>query len=237
LALWDTNLARGRSFKDRLDMFVAEDGETTLLPAAPEPPLKVHDAVFLSFDDCGEPVLRVARSVRQSSELTFILLVSDRANDLSPCFRPKIRPSGVLFRPIKNAQLREMLGEISEELDRIVQTGSDDVFILKSEGTSHRVPFRDILFFEARNKKVILRTLGQEIGYYDSIENLSATLPPYFVRCHRSFLVNARKIEEMRRTDMELKLSGGVRIPFSRSCREAVDISMAGQTTGASKGA
>jgi len=138
---------------------------------------------------------------------------------------------------VKNAQLREILDEIAEELDRLTQTGVDDVFVFKAEGSYHRVPFRDILFFEARNKKVVLRTSGQEISYYDSIENLSASLPSYFVRCHRSFLVNVQKITEMRGNDMELQLTGGVVIPFSRSCREAVHQAITGQSTQMRKGA
>jgi len=222
LALWDANLTRAKNLKNRLDMFVPEDKEAAILPPAPQYPIEVHDAVFLSFDECDEPVLRVARTVRQSSEITFILLVSDRSRDLSPFFRPKIRPGGVLFRPVQNINLRNLLDEVAEELDRLTQAGSEDMFLFRTEGASHRTPFRDILFFEARNKKVIMRTLGQEIGFYGTIENLSASLPPYFVRCHRSFLVNSLKIEEMRGADMELKLTGGVRIPFSRSCCETV---------------
>lgn len=228
MALWDTNNRRALVLKDSLDMF-SEIKETTLLPLEPEPPLNHHDVVFLSFDESGDPVLRVARTVRQCSETTFILLVSDRNRDLSPCFRPAIRPSGVLFRPVKNAQLRDMLEEIVEELDRLTQTGTDDMFIFKSEGASHRIPFKDILFFEARNKKVVLHTVGQEISYYESIENLVAHLPPYFVRCHRSFMVNANQIESIHGVEMEIKLTGGHRVPYSRSHRDEVRQAMGGK--------
>ena len=223
LAVWDADSRRGISLKERLDMFTEREaafytGDWSGIPC--------HDACFLSFDACGEPVMRVAQSVRQSGEAVFILLVSDRRSDLTPLFRPKIRPSGVLFRPLQNAQIREMLGEISDEMERLARTESDDAFVLKSEGASRRIPFRDILFFEASNKKVVLHTLGQEIAYYDSIDNLAAVLPPYFVRCHRSYIANARKIEELRGPEMDLKLTGGTRIPFSRSQRDAVKQAM-----------
>lgn len=228
MALWDPNTRRGAVLKDNLDMF-AQGGETALLPLELDQPVNLYDVVFLSFDDCDEPVLRVARKVRESSETIFMLLVSDRARDLSRCFRPKIRPSGVLFRPVKTAHIRDILDEIADELDRLVQTGADDVFIFKSEGVSHRVPFRDILFFKADNKKIVLHTAGQEIGYYDSMENLAELLPAYFVRCHRGYMANAMKIVEMRGAEMDLRLTGGVRVPFSRSCRDAVKQAMAGQ--------
>ena len=219
LAVWDNDRRRGSSLKERLDMFTERE---TALFSGEWAGTPRHDACFLSFDDCGEPVMRVAQSARRVGETVFLMLVSDRGKDLTSMFRPRIRPSGVLFRPVQNANLRELLYEISEEMDRLAQSGSDDVFILKTEGASHRIPFRDILFFEASNKKVLLHTAGQEIGYYDSIDNLSSVLPEYFIRCHRSFVVNTHRIEELRLADMELRLTGGVRVPFSRSQREAV---------------
>ena len=224
-SVWDTDLRRGSSLKERLDMFTERE---TALFTGDWDGTPCNDVCFLSFDDCGEPVIRVAQFARRAGESLFLMLVSDRSSDLTALFRPGIRPSGVLFRPVKNEHLREMLGEIADEMERLTGTETDDVFILRYEGSSRRVLFREILFFEAQNKKVVLHTAGQEIGYYDSIENLSAVLPPYFVRSHRSYIVNARKIEEMRIADMEIIQTGGVGVPCSRSQRDAVMDAMAG---------
>ena len=217
--VWDTDLRRGASLKERLDMFSEHE---TKLYTGDWKGTPCQDTCFLSFDACDEPVLHVARSVRRAGENVFLLLVADKSGDLTALFRPGIRPGGVLFRPVQNTHLRELLEEIDEEMERLAKSETDDMFLLKSEGTSRRIPFRDILFFEASNKKVTLRTPGQEISYYDSIDNLTSVLPPYFVRCHRSFIVNIRKIEELRGPEMELKLTGGLRIPFSRSQSETI---------------
>ena len=221
LALWDENQRRAAALKDRLDMFTG-DTEVTLIPNVPKAPIRAHDAVFLSFDECEEPVLRMARSVRQTGELTFILLVSDKTRDLSPIFRPGIRPSGVLFRPLQNSQIRDMLEEIIIELERLTGNENTNMFVFKAEGATKRVLFKEILFFEASSKKVIIHTKGQEISYYDSIENLASSLPPYFLRCHRSYIVNTQKIKELRGAEMELELISGERLPYSRSYRNAV---------------
>jgi DNA-binding LytR/AlgR family response regulator len=221
LALWDPITSRAIAFKDRLDMFAGDAG-TTMIPTVVKETIRTHDAVFLSFDECEEPVLKVARTVRESGEMTFILLVNDRTRDLSPLFRPKIRPSGVLFRPVQNTDIRDVLIEIAGELDRITHSKKEELFIFKADGATRRLPLLDILFFEASSKKVLIHTKGQEIAYYDSIENLTASLPSYFLRCHRSFIVNIHKIKELRGKAMELCLTSGERIPFSRSYRESV---------------
>jgi len=228
LALWDVNEKRAAALKDRLDMFAGDAG-ATLIPVVPKNPIRAHDAVFISFDDCDEQVVKIAAAVRRTGDLTFILLVSDRMKDLSPLLRPRIRPGGVLFRPLQNTQIRDFLEEISEELDRIVGSDNEDVFCFKADGATRRVPFKDIMFFEASSKKVTIHTKGQEISYYDSIESLSASLPEYFIRCHRSYIVNVRQIKELRGADMELKLAGGERVPFSRSCKDAVKSAVAGK--------
>jgi len=228
LALWDVNVRRAIALKDRLDMFAGDAG-TTLIPTAPKEPVRAHDVVFLSFDECGEQVLRVAGAIRRSSEVTFILLVNDRTRDLSPLFRPKIRPGGILFRPVQNAAIRDMLSEITDELDRLTQSNAGDMFVFSAEGSTRRLPFADILFFEANNKKVLIHTRGQEFAYYDSIENLTVSPPENFIRCHRSYIVNAQKIKELRGAGMELRLINGERLPFSRSCRETVRQTVCGQ--------
>jgi len=230
LALWDTNDRRAIALKDRLDMFAGDRG-ATLIQIVPQHPIRAHDAVFLSFDECGELPMKIARKIRKSSEMTFILLVNDRTRDLSPFFRPMIRPSGVLYRPVQNIKIRELLEEITAELERLSEDNIDDLFVFKAEGMVRRIAYSDILFFEASSKKIVMHTKGQEISYYGSIENLSASLPPYFFRCHRSYIVNTRKIRDLYGADMELRLVGGERIPFSRSYRDQVKQVICGQAT------
>lgn len=229
LALWDTNPRRAASIKDKLDMFAPEDKETALLPNSPEPPFATHDIVFLSFDECSPLVLSVARTVRQLSESTFILLISDKRSDLSQVFRPSIRPSGVLFHPVGNAQIRDMLGEVAIELERLTSSNDDDAFIFKIEGVLRRIALGDILFFEARNKKISIRTVSQELSYYDTFESLISRVPQYFVRCHRSYLVNSRKIKALHPLSNDIELSSGDWIPCSRSCQKAVKEAISGK--------
>ena len=229
LALWDDNRKRAAVLKEQLDMFASEDKETALLPVMLKPPVEHHDVVFLSFDECGEPVLSAARAVRVSSDLSYLMLIGGKNCDFSPCFRPKIRPSGILFRPVQTHMLRELLEEVTDEMSRLAQSESDDVFIIKSEGVTYRILYKNILFFEAGNKLVTMHTAGQAIHYYDSMDNLTVVLPTYFIRCHRGYIVNTRKIEEMRTAEMELRLAGGYRVPFSRSRRSEISQVLSGR--------
>ena len=78
----------------------------------------------------------------------------------------------------------------------------------------------------------MIHTNGQEIGYYDSIEKLTDSLPRHFVRCHRSYIINTRMIKELRGAEKELKLVDGQRVPFSRSYSSAVKQVVSGFVSG-----
>ena len=219
IAVWDTDKRRGQSLKERVEMF----SEREAVVYCGDPAINDHhDVFFLSFNEYGEPIIKTARSVRLTGEDVFLLLVCERGGDVTPFFRPLIRPNGVLFHPVQNTALRDVFYEIQAEVERLSQAGEIAAFVFKSEGVSYRLPFRDILFFEANNKKINIHTIGQEISYYDSIENLASMLPSSFVRCHRGYLVNTMQIEEMRSADMELRLAGGYRIPLSRSFKDSI---------------
>ncbi len=83
-------------------------------------------------------------------------------------------------------------------------------------------PYDKILFFEANNKKINLRAGNEEYDFYDSIENISHTLPDYFVRCHRAYLVNAKKIRKVKLSDGLIEMGNGVIVPLSRTYKQNV---------------
>ena len=221
MAVWDIDRKRGLSLKERLDMISEREAVVYTGDWDGEGGVR-HDVFFVSIGASGELELKIARSVRLTGEETHLLLVSERNRDISPFLRPAIRPSGVIFRPVRNAEIRDMLYEISSEIERLTHDGEADVFMLKADNISYRIPLRDILFFETIDRKVRLHTAGQEICYYDSIKNLTAVLPDYFLRCHKSYLVNTFKIEKLDGDKMEAILTGGYRIPYSRTRRNAV---------------
>jgi DNA-binding LytR/AlgR family response regulator len=229
LAVIDSNSRRAEILAETLELFASDNSEVGVLPY---PPLQAHvqpyDIVFLSFDECGELTVQVARVVRSAGEEKYLLLVSERRCDISPCLRPSIRPSGVLFRPLQTARVREMLNEITIENERLSELEREDTFVIKSNGTSYRLPVEDILFFEAREKKIFVKLLGRELGFYGSIEQLSANLeakiPGQFVRCHRSFLINVSKVKAVQSADMLITLADGSRLPVSRSYRDVLKL-------------
>ena len=55
---------------------------------------------------------------------------------------------------------------------------------------------------------------------YDSIENLQTVVPDWFIRCHRSYLVNTRKIRKVKMSEGLIEMEGGAVVPLSRTYKQ-----------------
>ena len=102
---------------------------------------------------------------------------------------------------------RECLSELtkSNEMRFTFQKASETVSI----------PLRDILYFESDKRIVTLKCSNEEYSFYEKLDRIEEQLKKHdFVRCHQSFLVNAKKITAVRIND--LTLSSGNIIPISK---------------------
>ena len=92
-------------------------------------------------------------------------------------------------------------------------------FSVKIRGTLYRILYQKIILFEARGKKIVARTASQEYEFYDSIEEISRSLPDFFVRVHRGICINFQMVEAVSLSDKHITMTDGAVIPFSRTYR------------------
>lgn len=193
------------------------------------------DVFFLSFDknqDSLKKAQDIASFIKLNNRRCLLILISDDINHLGTFFRPSISPCGVICRPFTVKYLADIFEEVISEIQKL----NDESSNLKSnensnEGSSFDIKagvnyysflYKDILFFEARSKKVALKTFGQEISFYSSIETINEKLPHYFIRCHRSFMINFNYMESIHFADMLICLKDGSKIPLSRSYKDNI---------------
>lgn len=173
------------------------------------------------FDAGGETAVRI---VRDSNPDALIVIIVESSVSPLQYVRPSIIASGLLLRPFSQEQVFVMLKEVVDEVwakEREKLT-RNDVFTFSTREGTIRVPYSKILFFEARNKKVVLCTLRTEQSFYITLENLMTRIPHYFIRCHKGFIVNKLFVDVIDLNQNQLHLLGGFTIPVSRSYRASV---------------
>lgn len=175
------------------------------------------------MDVAAEGGITLAEQVRQRNGAAFIMVLADSSISPMHYLKPSIMPGALLLRPFSEEQMRSSLLEVMEKLlDRLTEGESPGMFTLPERSGRRMIPYREICFFEAREKKVFLNTGREEYGLYDTIEHLQEVLPAGFLRCHRSFIVAKSKIHHIYLSKNYLELNNGLTVPLSRSYKNAL---------------
>ncbi|MGB0429982.1 MAG: LytR/AlgR family response regulator transcription factor [Bacteroidia bacterium] len=95
------------------------------------------------------------------------------------------------------------------------QDVADTELYVKVDGKLTRVPFNDILFIESLTDYIRINTNNDKLVVYSSLKHIESKLPDKdFIKVHRSFIVNMKKIKDI---DESLIVIGSALIPVSRA--------------------
>lgn len=104
---------------------------------------------------------------------------------------------------------------VNEDLHRMLT--------VKYKGSIIKIPFNKIYYMENSGHKIIFYT---DDSSYESVLNMNSLLellPPKFVQCHRSYVINTDKIKKMNADRLEL--TNGMQIPLSKTyCKNVKEI-------------
>ncbi len=173
---------------------------------------------FACIDVVADSSMELIKDIRERYDGLALMLIADTRISPMEYLKPGVRPDSLLLRPLKETITEKTLLEfITDGMERKTEKGEKDFFVVKSKDERTFIPYRDICYFEAREKKVFACTLHEEYGFYASLEEMSDSLPEEFIRCHRSFLVNSSKIKKVIGSRNMIELKDGLEVPVSRS--------------------
>ncbi|MBQ6839672.1 MAG: LytTR family transcriptional regulator [Oscillospiraceae bacterium] len=170
-------------------------------------------------------VLPVLEKLRRSNADMKLVLVADGSVSPVQYIRPSILPTALLWRPLQPEGARDTLWEVLSTVAVETQeeeASSDQYFTMEVRGEVRRIPYKEILFFEASNKRLNLHLARKEIPFPGTLEKLAEELPEGFIRIHKSFIVNRNAINQIQYGQNLVILEGGVMVPISRSYKSAL---------------
>lgn len=177
---------------------------------------------MICLDLTMDGALKMAEKLRSDHSSAYITLISDQTISPVKYIRPSIQPDSLMIKPLDEKQLSDVMGEaVSAYIRRLDTADENSVFIAESKGERNLIEYSRILFFEARERKVFLSTEREEYGFYDSLEELEQRLDENFLRCHRSYIVNTRRIVRVEISGSRIVLDDGTELPLSRSYKPA----------------
>lgn len=181
--------------------------------------------LVLVSDVTASGILPVLERIRRENPELKLVVVADPSVSPMVYIRPTIQPVALMLRPLGAELARSTLSEVLRMLpgQRGQESEQDDsCFTVELRGNLQRIPYRDILYYEARNKRLILHLRRREIAFGGTLEKLEEELPPGFLRTHKSFIVNTGAVVEIQYGQNQVILDGDVAIPISRSYKPKV---------------
>lgn len=135
----------------------------------------------------------------------FITVLSDYVYDAFT-----VSAADYFIKPIDAARFQQTMDRVLNSL----LAAKDKRLIIQKEAWFRTIPYRDIYFCEAINRKIFVHTTQGIIDYYYRLEKLEKQLAGDFFRCHRSYLVNLNHVDGYGNGMAEL--ANGETVPVSR---------------------
>ena len=192
-----------------------------LLEYLSEKPL-VH---LIIYDVCDKEALKLLAELRKNYPQPQLMILADMSISPMEYIRPDLKVSSLLIKPWTKQQLNDVLCDfLNDYVEDSAQAADsrEDAYVVETREGTINIPYEQIYFFEAREKKLYVCIGKEAYGFYSAIDKLVDELPSYFARCHRGFIVNTKKIRKIVLSQNIIYLSDGFDVPLSRSYKSAL---------------
>ena len=195
------------------DVATFENGEALLREYGAE----THPFDILLLDIRMDDVdgIEVARRIREVDESVLIVFITSSAEYVFRGYEVRA------FRYLMKTELSYGFDRVLRETLRALESPAEHMFSFQFGSEKIRLPSRHILYFESSRRVIRIVLAGEEYKTYAKLDDIERELSGHeFIRCHQSFLVNARHIEKLETG--ALRLTNGTVLPVSKKYRRAV---------------
>lgn len=147
-----------------------------------------------------------------------LLVVSTNQISAESYLIPEVSPDMLLLKPYVYAKACRIIYRNLTWCckDKCRKKKQEDILKIRTGGEIYCFHYEEIQYLEARDKKIILHVNKYEISFYSSLQKLEKSLPDYFIRCHRSYIVNFMFIQKADLINGEFYLNKKTVIPISQ---------------------
>ena len=216
-AVKDTVAKISEDYWDIKQIFATKE----LLEYLSEKPL-VH---LIIYDVCDKEALKLLAELRKNYPQPQLMILADMSISPMEYIRPDLKVSSLLIKPWTKQQLNDVLCDfLNDYVEDSAQAADsrEDAYVVETREGTINIPYEQIYFFEAREKKIYVCIGKEAYGFYSAIDKLVDELPSYFARCHRGFIVNTKKIRKIVLSQNIIYLSDGFDVPLSRSYKSTL---------------
>lgn len=204
-------------FKTKIEVEVFETDTKFIDAALGTNKIKNANAVFINTSIGNHDFTSLVYEIKEQLEHTpVVYLSSNIPEDLLKIYfiDPYFKPFAILPHPAAEEAILKILEQLL-----YLQFDKSKYFIVKNRKSMNMIlKTHDIIYFESNKRKVLIHTLGEVYEMYTKISDLQDSLPEFFLKPHKSFLINMHHVESYDASSVQMKNSDV--IPISNSCRK-----------------
>lgn len=144
----------------------------------------------LTIEMDKEDGISAARRIRTYDKNVRIIYVTSHESYMRESF--EVRPFQFLVKPVTDKIMEKCFKSVYEDIN-----SEDFYFRYSYQRMNHKVPIKDILYFESNKRKIFIVTEQEILELYGKLNEIEETLKTCkisFLRVHQSFLVNYKHI-------------------------------------------
>ena len=175
---------------------------------------KSYDILLLDIEMGCINGVQLAKKIRTNNSIIQIIFITGYSDFIAEGY--EVSALHYLMKPVLEDKLSPVLDKAVKALGK-----TEKSVILTISGEAMRVPFGDIICFEAFAHSCAATTITEKFEVKSSISDIEKLLGNGFIRCHRSYIVGLKYIKSISKT--EITLDCGAKVPLSRSNYNAVN--------------
>ena len=161
--------------------------------------------------------LDIANEIRKSDSLSEIVFITSFSEHQNKAFKLKLKALDYILKYTDN--LYEDIKSCLFASYKRLTKNTDEQFIFQTKFGAIKYNYNAIWFIQSQKQmhKSVLVTKNSTEEIPCTLKDVQDILPHYFVRCHRTIIVNSTKIIGMDTRESTLVLENEITVPYSRA--------------------
>lgn len=128
-----------------------------------------------------------------------------------------------LLKPITFKRFSEACRRLIKKENGMLPAGvhqTNDLIYIKSGATIHKLFAKDVIYLQRDENYVVYHTHKKRILSRQTLSQLEGSLPDYFVRIHKSYIISLHHLESIKNDEVKI---GGKILPIGKTFRQQLN--------------
>ena len=180
---------------------------------------KEPDILFLDIEMPGMGGMDTAKALRKLEKKMLIIFITAYPDYVFQGY--EVHAFHYILKPYDKTKLKEVLEGAVRELD----SQEELFYTIQQKSGTLRLSLQEISYFKSDKRNVCaVQKNGEQISFYEKLDNVESELPDFFQRIHNRYLVNMNCISKLESASC---ICGGEELPVSRTYKQPLAVAFA----------